>query len=158
MLSISVNHNRLALIFIHGKQPLYWELSYSAASSPKRAAEKVSYWINFYEADCVITEDIRGGSRKGRRTQSLLKAISGKLNGLQVEHVQVPRYQPFQSKYEQIDYLCNKYPQLKAIAIKKRKYWENELPHVSYFEAMAMADRYISSQKKIRSRPHNLPI
>jgi hypothetical protein len=157
-LSISVNHNRLALIFILGKQPVYWELSYAAACNPKRAAEKVSYWINFYEADCIITEDIRGGSRKGRRTQALLKAIIGKLNSLKVQHILVPRYQPFQSKYEQMEYLCDKYPQLNVLAIEKRKYWQNELPYVSYFEAMSMADRYMSVGKETEQLPHNLPV
>lgn len=152
-IAICVNHNRLSLVFFVGSQPLYWEISYVAAFTTKRAVQKVKHWIDYYEVDEVITEDVRGGSRKGRHTQTMLATIKNELNELDVTHIEVPRYQPFQSKYEQMGYLCKKYPQLKVLALKKRKYWENEHPHVSYFEAAAMADRVFTHQP-----PENLPV
>lgn len=151
-IAICVNHNRLSLVFFVGTQPLYWEMSYVATLTTKKAVQKVIHWIEHYDADDVITEDLRGGSRKGKHTQMMLAAIKQALNELQAAHIEVPRYQPFQSKYEQLEYLYQKYSQLKVLALKKRKYWENEHPHVAYFEAVAMADRVFEKQP-----PENLP-
>lgn len=133
------------MVFLIDKQPMDWEMSYLAATSPENAAKKVKYWIKYYDVEVIITERTDGATRKGQRTQSLLMAVSeaAKTSGLQ--HESVVRSQPFQSKYEQLDNLAERFPQLKVVAPKKRKYWENEPQCVTIFEALALVEKVMSS-------------
>jgi len=141
IMSIAVSHNRIAFVFLIDRQPMDWEMSFVAAASPKSAASKVAQWIKHYGVDVVITEDTRISTRKGRRTQSLLEAVCAAVQVTDTQHIEVVRSQPFQSKYEQIDDLITRYPQMKAVAPRKRKYWENEPHSVTIFEALAMAEQ-----------------
>lgn len=141
IMAIAVNHNRIGFVFLIDKQPMDWEMSYVAAASPSNAQKKVAQWIKHYGVDVAVTEDMYGTTRKGKRTTKLIEAVGEAAQQSNAQHVEVVRSQPFQSKYEQIDDLIERYPQMKAVAPRKRKYWENEPHSVTIFEALAMAEQ-----------------
>ena len=145
IIAIAVSNNRIAMVFLIDKQPMDWEVSYVAAASIGNAANKVTEWIDHYSADIVVTENLCATTRKGRRTRHLQEAVENAAVHSRAQHIDVLRHQPFPSKYEQIDDLVVRYPQLKAIAPLKRKYWENEPHVVTIFEAMALAEKITRS-------------
>lgn len=157
-LAITASHNRLCFVFLIGEQPMDWELSFTAASSIDETAKKVDQWIHYYQADVVVAENLKTVTRKGERTLHLIDAIHKASQSSQAKLIIIRREQPFQSKYEQIDDLCDRYPQMKILAPPKRKYWENERHSVSYFEALAMAVQYFDCLKRNKFKPpSNLP-
>lgn len=143
VMSIAASHNRIAMVFLIDKQPMDWEMSYLAATSPDKAAQKVKHWIKWYGVDVVVTENPQDINRKGQRTQDLLEAVCNAVQSLEIQHLEVSRHQPFPSKYEQIDDLCERYPQMKAAAPRKRKYWENEPHSVTIFEGLSNAEQVL---------------
>ena len=48
--------------------------------------------------------------------------------------------------FDQIDTLIARYPQMKIVAPRKRRYWENEPHTVTLFESLAMAERVIQQR------------
>lgn len=140
-MAIAVNHNRIAMVFLIDKQPMDWELSYVGASSPDQAHTKVTQWITHYGVDVVVTESCEVTTRKGKRTMRLMLGVREGAIQSPAQHIEVIRHQPFQSKYEQIDDLVQRYPQMQAVAPKKRRYWENESHAVTIFEALAMTEQ-----------------
>ena len=141
IISIAVSHNRIAMVFLIDKQPMDWEMSYVAASSPDNATKKAKHWVQWYGADVVVTENPRNTNRKGERSQQLLEAVCQAVQATKAQPIEVERHQPYPSKYEQIDALCARYPQMKAAAPRKRKYWENEPHAVTTFEALSNAEQ-----------------
>lgn len=129
------------MVFFIDKQPMDWEISYVAASSPDNAAKKAQHWVQWYGVDVVVTENPHSTNRKGKRSQKLLEAIYEAIQATAAQSIEVERCQPFQSKYEQIDDLCHRYPQMRAAAPRKRKYWENEPHAVTIFEALSNAEQ-----------------
>lgn len=152
-LAIAINHNRIGCVYFIDKQPMLWELSYLASRSVDQARSKIDEWLEIYDVDCVVTEVQNGVSRKGKRTQILIDKINHQLaNRDDVDHFTIRRQQPFPSKYEQIDDLCCRYPQMRVIAPKKRRYWENEPAVVTLFDALAMGEQVLKLEP-----PRNLP-
>ena len=151
VMSIAVSHNRICFVYLIDKQPMDWEMSHKATSSPKLTGKKVSSWIEYYAPDVVITEDMGANNRKGARTKQLHEAMVDCVHLSDARHVAIARYQPFQSKYEQIEDLCVHFPQMRTLAPRKRRYWENEPQNVSYFEALSMAVLF-------REPPFDLPV
>lgn len=118
-----------------------WQLSYKAARSPKHAQKKISQWLEFYAPDIIVTENLRGSGRKGDRAKVLIQAVKDVAEQSSAQHIEVERSQPFASKYDQIEQLCDRYPQMKSVAPVRRKFFEKEPPRVTIFEALAMAEQ-----------------
>jgi len=148
----SAHHNRIGFCFLIDRQPMDWQIAHVAAKSPDTTKYKIQEWLKFYSPDLVITEDCQSSSRKGRIAQRLILAIKQAVYETDIEHVEVMRTQPFANKYEQIDRLCLKYPQLKVVQPKKRKIYDPEPAYVTVFEAVVMAEQFL--QNRI---PQNLP-
>lgn len=142
-LAIAANHNRLGMVFMIDKQPADWELSYTGASSPDNAFNQALKWIRHYGADVVITQTMEDRTRKGKWTMNLIDAIGRAAETSDAQNITVQHEQPFQSKYDQIDALIARYPQMQIVAPRKRRYWENEPHTVTLFEGLAMAERVI---------------
>ena len=138
-MAITANHNRLAFCFLVDGDPMDWQLAHSAAKSPEKTYAKVAKWLKFYQPDIVITEDLNGSSRKGRRTQRLILSIKEAVIDSKAQHIEMERYQPFANKYEQVDRLCDQFPQMQLIKPRKRRIFDNEPPVTTVFECLALA-------------------
>jgi len=152
IMSIAVHHNRIGFCFMVGRQPMDWKLSYKAARTFDSARGKIAKWIEAYSPDLVITEQVKPSSRKGERTQALLEVIQLAVKRSGTKSVQIPRQQPHTNKYVQIEELVKRYPQMQAVAPKRRLYYEKEPPYVTLFESLAMAEQHLNNRV-----PHNLP-
>jgi len=158
LMVISVHHNRIGFCFFIGEQPMDWQLAYRASKSPAHAQARVKAWLKFYKPDMVLTEDLAGSQRKGLKAQGLILAIKEAVVEKGVEHRETLRNQPFANKYDQIDYLCERFPQMKAVQPEKRKIYDAEPSYITLFEALAMALQYFEQrQLNIPKPPSDLP-
>lgn len=141
VLSIAVNYNRIGFCYLIGKQPMDWQLTFKAATSAGRAEQKLNQWLDLYRPDVVITEAPRSAKRKGDRTKMLLDVVDRVVKRNGARHIVVERKQPYANRYDQIEDLCKRYPQMKAVAPKRRRYFDKEPPYVTIFDALAMAEQ-----------------
>lgn len=139
VMALSAHHDRIAFCFLIDRQPMDWQMAHVAAKSPELTTKKVAQWLEFYAPDIVITEDLNGSVRKGRKAQRLIVAMKNAALATNAQHIETPRTQPFANKYEQIDQLCAQYPQMQAVAPKKRRIYEKEPPAITIFECLSMA-------------------
>jgi len=139
-MAISAHHNRIGFCFLIGKQPMDWQLARNASKSPERTKAKVMEWLRFYRPNIVVTEDLTGSVRKGKQAQRLILAAKEAALETDAQHIEIGRTQPFGNKYEQIDRLCDEFPQLKVIQPKQhRRIFDCEPAHTTVFEACSMA-------------------
>lgn len=130
-----------------------WQLAHRAACSPQEVKNKVRQWLVFYAPELVISENLSGSFRKGRKAQGLILAIKQVVDEVKTPHVEIERSQPFANKYEQIDRLCDQFPQMTAIQPKHRRIFDAEPPYITIFEALAMARQYIDGLKMKNGQP-----
>lgn len=142
-MAFAAHHNRFAFVFFIANQPMDWQLIHEAAKSPEAAIAKVGDLLRYYQPDIVLTEELSGSARKGRTAQRLLLAIKDAVLESESEHYEVARSQPFANKYEYIDWLCERYPQLKTVQPKRRRVFDPEPPHVSTFEAVSLGQQFL---------------
>jgi len=139
-MSFAVNYNRIGFVYLIGKQPMDWQLSFKAGNTAGHAENKIRQWIEYYQPDVVITENYKTLGRKGERARMLLDVLKRTLAKHDVQHIEMDRVQPYRNLYDQIDDLCDRYPQVQAARPKRRKYYQKEPPYVTIFDALAMAD------------------
>ncbi|WP_298362542.1 hypothetical protein [uncultured Litoreibacter sp.] len=139
VMAFAAHHNRFGFVFMIGQQPMDWQLVYQAAATPELAKRKIAGWLHFYKPDLIVTEDLAGSQRKGRKAQQLILAIKEVAFATDADNAEVARSQPFANKYEQIERLCEEFPQMKAVAPARRRIYDAEPPYVTLFEALALA-------------------
>lgn len=143
IMAFATHHNRVGFCFFIDKQPMDWQLSYKAAKTASNTETMLAKWLEFYAPDIVVTEKVHRDSRKGERAKHLLAVVDRVVRAKKIKLVKVVKQQPYMNKYLQIDELCDRYPQMKAVAPKRRKYFEKEPPYVTLFEALALGIRYL---------------
>ena len=141
VMAITAAHNRIGFCFLVDDQPKSWKLAHNAAKSPQKTYGKVTKWLQFYQPDIVITEDLNGSLRKGKKAQRLILATKEAVLESEAQHIEIERYQPYANKYEQIDRLCEQFPQLKPVAPKKRRIFDTEPVATTIFECVALAQQ-----------------
>ena len=139
IMAFAAHHNRIGFVFLIGDQPMDWQLSYQAATSPSLARKKVAEWLRCYQPDFVLTEEMLGSQRKGQKALALIAAIAEVAEVSPAKHCPRRRQQPFANKYVQIEALCERFPQMRAVAPKARRFYDPEPPYVTLFEALALA-------------------
>lgn len=139
-LSLAVNYNRIGFVYLIGKQPMFWKLSFKAGSSASNAEKHLKRWLDEFEPDIVITESLETMGRKTERSTMLLDVVNRTIGKNDVQHITQNRIQPFRNLYDQIDRLCERYPQMEAARPKRRKFYQKEPPYVTIFDALALAD------------------
>ena len=138
-MAITAAHNRIGFCFLVGDQPMDWKLAHSAAKSPQKTYDKIAKWLAFYQPDIVITEDLNGSLRKGKKAQGLILSIKEAVLDGEAQHIEIERYQPYANKYEQIDRLCEQFPQMNTVVPKKRRIFDTEPAATTIFECVALA-------------------
>ena len=142
-MAITANHNRIAFCFLVDGNPMDWQLAHHAAKCPERTYAKVAKWLKFYSPDVVVTEDLNGSSRKGIRTQRLIFSIKEAVIDSDAQHIEMERHQPFANKYEQIERLCDQFPQMNLIKPRKRRIFDNEPAVTTVFESLGLATQLL---------------
>ena len=138
-MAIATHHNRIGFCFLVDKEPMDWQLAHRASRSASKAQKKVREWLDFYAPDVVIVELFTAGTRKGIRAQELTAAIKETVLESGAQFIETERQQPFANKYEQIDSLCDEFPQMQMSKPKKPRFFDPEPAETTVFEALAMA-------------------
>lgn len=138
-LVISVNHNRMAAVLLIGRQPMLWELVFKATETTAMIERQVGKWIDQFEPDFVVTEDLKTAVRKGERSKMILDITKRVVKRSGIPHRERLRLQPYTNRHGQIEDLCKQFPQLRCIAPKRRRHHDKEAAVITIFDAVAMA-------------------
>lgn len=138
-LSIAVGTGKIGYVFVVDGELMDWGLSMSSAKSQDTAAAKVAEWIKFYAPSVVITERLTLHMRKSGQTLRNIEAIEKLAQDSGIHQIDVERAQLHANKYEEIQALSDRYPQIANWAPKKRRLWESEHPNTVLFEALSLA-------------------
>lgn len=138
-LSIAVGTGKIGYVFLVDGELMDWGLSLNAAKSQDMAAAKVAEWIKFYAPSIIITERLTLHMRKSGQTIRNIEAIEKLAQDSGIHHVDAERVQRCANKYEEIQALTERYPQIANWAPRKRRLWESEHPNTVLFEALSLA-------------------
>ncbi len=140
-LSVAVGTGKIGYVFIVDGELMDWGLSQIAAKSKAQAAAKVREWVDFYAPSIIVTERLTLHTRKSGQTLLNIEAIEKLAQDSGIHHVDIERIQPFANKYEEIQALTKRYPQIANWAPKKRRLWESEHPNTVLFEALSFVGK-----------------
>jgi hypothetical protein len=126
-------------VFMVDGELMDWGLSLTAAKSEDKAVAKVAEWIKIYAPLVIVTERLTLHMRKPGQTLRNIEAIEKLVRDSGIHHVDVERVQLYPNKYEEIQALTKRYPQIANWAPKKRRLWETEHPNTELFEALNLA-------------------
>ncbi len=138
-MAFAADHYRIGYAVLTDGELHDWGLSEKAAGSQADAAMKAERWIKLYRPDLILTEAMTPQSRKGGHARQLVDALAEQALQSGALHQSVMRVQQFANKYEEIEAICLRYPQIKLWAPEPRKFFEKEPRETIYFEAIALA-------------------
>ena len=139
VLAIGANASTIGMVLLVHGELQYWQCSRAAAKSADKAESTVKEWISSFHPDVVITEKLDDGSRKSKRTQSVIRTIAGTATALGVVSVQELRPHEHKNKYEEAVALARRHPTIKPW-VPSRRFYDPEPKNVVLFEALALAE------------------
>ena len=92
-----------------------------------------------YHPDLILTEMLTPQCRKGAHTRKIIEVLAETARQSGASHQTVMRVQQHANKYEEIDAICLRYPQIRLWAPEPRKFFDKEPRETIYFEAIALA-------------------
>ena len=143
VMSVSVSSGKMGMVLFMNKQLVTLKVSAKASKNTEQASQQMQKWIDKFNPDCIVTEELNADSRKHGRTPELIQAISETITKHPILHVEVRREQGFKNKYEEAEALSNRYLQLKPYLTKKHNIWQSEDRRMILFEAASNAERII---------------
>ena len=143
LLAIAASSGKVGFVYFSGDELLDWGLSAKASKGIEQAFDQAKAWLVFYRPDLLIVEHIDQGTRKGRHAQSLITAVQGAASDLHIDHESVVRRSRHPNKYAEAAALAFEFPQLEPWLPRPRKIWEPEPRNIIYFEALALAKRWL---------------
>lgn len=139
VLAIAAATGRVGYAFIIGGKLMDWGQSRKASKSPDLAAKQAELWIGQLKPDVVVTEKESAISTKGTKTWQIISALARVASNAKLLDVTVFRERDFKNKYEEAEYLGQRFPEISAWIPRKRKIWEPEPRNTILFEALALA-------------------
>lgn len=139
VMALAADHYRIGFAVFTDGELKDWGLSEKAAGSQGDAADKVARWIKLYRPDLILTEMLTPQTRKGDHARLLIEALAETARQSGALQHSVLRVQNFANKYEEIEAICLRYPQITLWAPAPRKFYEKEPRETIYFEAIALA-------------------
>lgn len=143
VMSVAVSSGKMGMVLFMNKQLVTLKVSAKASRTTEQASQQMQKWIDKFNPDCIVTEQLDGDSRKHGRTPELIQAISKTITKHPILHIEVKREQTFNNKYEEAEILSERYLQLKPYLTKKHKIWQSEDRRMILFEAVANAEQII---------------
>lgn len=138
-IAICANHDRMACVLFIGQQPMLWELVFKPTETTKKIEAQVRKWIDQFEPNLILTEDFKTAKRKGDRTKMVMEVIKRTAKRSEAPCFERLRLQPYLNRDDQIAELCERYPQLRSVAPKRRRHHDKEPAVTTIFDAVAMA-------------------
>ncbi len=123
-------------------------MSRKAVRSPEEARKHASQLITFFNPDVVVTEEFGQQSRKGNHARKITAAIRRVAENAGLKSVTAPRLQAYQNKYEEAHALAERFPDMTSSIPQKPPAWESEPLTTIYFEALALALKFIENRKR----------
>lgn len=139
ILSVAVASGRAGYVFFDGPTLIDWGITVRAVRSATELAGFIQALINELKPDVVVTEKCDTGSKKGRRSRNLIRAVAETASHNTVLDVAVPRPRIHPSKYEEAAQLAKRYPEIAGyLPTKKRRIFDFEPRSMILFEALAL--------------------
>lgn len=146
VLAVAVASSRAGYILMQGTQVIDWGITVKAARNSSDLVGFVQSLINQLKPDVLVTERCDAGSKKGRNTRKLIAAIAAIASQNYLMDVAVPRPRRFPSKYEEATDAVSRHPELIGyLPRQKRRLFDYEPRAMILFEALALAERVITS-------------
>jgi hypothetical protein len=139
ILAIAVATGRIGYVFLHAGKLKDWGLSRRASRGTKEAVAQTKAWISLLEPDVVITEQVATNSTKSSKTRALIEVITRTAQELQIQTLEVSRFQLFKNKYDEAAALAERFPELTLWVPKLRRLWDPEPRSTVLFEALALS-------------------
>jgi len=151
ILSIAIASGKIGYVFLIDNMLMDWGLSVRASKTPGLAKCKAQEWIDFYSPDIVVVEKTAKYSRKSIRTHSLIESVIELCENIKQKHIVQEREKNYANKYDEMDALCLRFPQISGWMPPKRQALDAEANDAIYFEALSMA-------VTLNEPPANLPV
>lgn len=139
-LAFAAAYRRVGVIYLLGDEVLYWHMSTKAWENVEQAAKFARQLIEEFSPNVVITENLAHAVRKGRQTKRIIQSIADEAKKAAVLDMEVARDNPYKNKYEEADALIERYPILRPLRPKVRRYFDNEPRSTVLFEALSLAE------------------
>jgi hypothetical protein len=143
IMSVAVSSGKVGMVMFKDKQLTVLKTSKKASKSTENAKTQITAWIQKFQPDCIVTEQLDETSRKHGRTPELIEAMTEVIHELPILHCEVSRTQEHQNKFEEAKELSGRYPVLGKYLPNKRKIWEAEDNRMMLFEAAANSQQII---------------
>ncbi|EHK57089.1 hypothetical protein [Allomesorhizobium alhagi] len=147
ILAIAAASGKVGFVYFSGGDLHDWGLSAKASRGIDQAFNQAKAWLTYYRPDLLIIEYVDEGTRKGKHTRSLIEAVKGAANELNINCVGVVRRSRFPNKYVEAAALVQEFPQIEPWLPKPRKIWEPEPRNIIYFEALALAKEWLAARQ-----------
>lgn len=143
LLALAVTSGRVGAVFFIGPKLLDWRMSEKAARGMAEAAEYVSRLIEELSPNVVVTERIDRVRNKGSNTKELIEGMALAASESETLDLVVERPWRFKNKYDEIEALTERYPDLGKWKPKRRRFFDNEPRNTVLFEALVLADEVL---------------
>ena len=136
-LAFAAGYRRVSFVFIEDGQLATWQTSKRAALNPEEAASFAREFIDLLLPTFIVMEDTAAGTRKGERTQALLKAIMDEAAQSNAQLLPMKREKIFRTRFDEARYLAEKHPEFEG-KVPSRTFRDREPHQMVLFEALAL--------------------
>jgi hypothetical protein len=141
ILAIAVASGKAGYVYLSDGTLQDWGITVKAAKTCSDLVGFAQGLINDLRPDVVVTEDCGKGSRKGANTRRLIQSVAELASHNAVLDVAVPRLRRYPSKYEEVQALATRHPELAGyLPASKRRIFDFEPRSMVLFEALALAE------------------
>lgn len=139
VLAIAVASGKVAYVFLIDGKLKDWHCSRAASLSAPKGRSLFRRAVARFEPSLVVTEDPFKPTRKSGCSLEVLHALVQELTDSATPHYLVQRDQQFANKFDEAQFLAERFPTIAPWLPKTPKIWEAEPVSAIYFEALSMA-------------------
>lgn len=136
-LAFAAGYRRISFVFIENGELATWHTSCIAARDATRATQLAREFIELLAPNVIVIEDIRTGTRKGRKAREALEAIRAEAERSRAQLLPIERERLFRTRHDEAAYLVRHYPEL-TDKVPSRRFHEREPHQMVLFEALAL--------------------
>lgn len=139
-LAFAAAYARVGIVYVVGDELRYWKMSCKAACDIDSAASVAQAMIDRWQPDVVITECIDKLVHKSAMSKAITLAMARVAEDCPKLDMTVERRHAFKNKSEEARHLIEKYPPLRAVNYKSRRFFDPEPRSTVIFEALSLIE------------------
>jgi hypothetical protein len=146
ILSIVAASEKIGFAYLDGYDLRDWGLSLKASENVDTAFAQMNSWLDRYAPNIVLVEYLSEESRKGKRSRALTEALVAATRDRDIPWERVVPPRSGTGKYDEARRMAEIFPQLKSRLPRRRRKWEHEPHAIVYFEAAALAMKWLEER------------